>query len=270
MCGFESIVIPKSVTSIGDLAFALCQNLSTIIIPQGVTNIGKRPYLNCPSLAKIIVEDGNAYYDSRDNCNAIIEKATNKLITGSANTIIPESVTAIDYYAFHGNKGLTGIKIPNSVIYIGESAFGECTNLVTVKLPEYLTAINNALFFECRCLKTITIPTHVNLIDELAFWGCYGIQSISLLNANPPEILSNTFSTYTATLYVPVGSKTAYQNAEYWKNFTNIIEGDPSGIEKVKKDAVNENAPLYNLNGYRLKEPQRGINIVGGKKVIVR
>ena len=92
---------------------------------------------------------------------------------------------------------------------------------------------------------------------------------ITSLNPTPPTITSNTFSNYTATLNVPEGSKTAYQNAEYWKNFTNIVEIDPSGVQTITLDK-GINAPVYDLNGRKLKEPSKGINIIGRKKVVMK
>ena len=127
-----SIEIPSSVTSIGNFAFSGCSGLTGIEIPSSVTKIGEAAFSGCSGLTSINVEAGNEVYDSRDNCNAIIKKATNTLIQGCKNTKIPSSVTSIGNYAFYDCSGLTGIEIPSSVTSIGDLAFWFCSGLKDV------------------------------------------------------------------------------------------------------------------------------------------
>ena len=127
-----SIEIPSSVTSIGNFAFSGCSGLTCIEIPSSVTKIGEAAFSGCSRLTSINVEAGNEVYDSRDNCNAIIKKATNTLIQGCKNTKIPSSVTSIGYYAFYDCSGLTGIEIPSSVTSIRNFAFWFCSGLKDV------------------------------------------------------------------------------------------------------------------------------------------
>ena len=127
-----SITIPNHVTSIGEYAFYFCSSLTSITIPNSVTSIGTMAFSNCNSLTSIVVEKDNTTYDSHDNCNAIIETATNTLIAGCQNTIIPNSVTSIGEYAFFVCSSLTSITIPNSVTSIGSSAFRNCSALTSV------------------------------------------------------------------------------------------------------------------------------------------
>ena len=121
--GLTSVTIPNSVTSIGGSAFRGCLGLTSVTIPNSVTSIVGSAFSGCSSLTTIEVESGNTKYDSRDNCNAIIETNTNTLISGCMNTVIPNSVTSIGSYAFYGCSGLTSVTIPNSVTSIGQSAF---------------------------------------------------------------------------------------------------------------------------------------------------
>lgn len=95
-----SITIPNSVMSIGTYAFFFCSSLTSITISNSVTSIGYNAFSDCLGLTSITVEKGNTKYDSRDNCNAIIETNTNKLIAGCKNTTIPNSVTSIGGFAF--------------------------------------------------------------------------------------------------------------------------------------------------------------------------
>ena len=129
-----SINIPDSVTSIGDRAFSGCSSITGINIPDSVTSIGEYAFSGCSSLTSITVSENNSNYDSRNDCNAIIETGTNKLILGCSKTNIPDSVTSIGDGAFSGCSSLTGINIPGSVTSIGWRAFSDCSSLTTINL----------------------------------------------------------------------------------------------------------------------------------------
>ena len=178
--GLTSINIPESVTSIGGSAFSVCSSLTSITIPESVTSIGDYAFLGCSSLTSIIVENGNTLYDSRNNCNAIIETATNTLIAGCMNTVIPESVTSIGGSAFYGCSSLTSITIGSGVTSIGLSAFRLCTSLTSVTIPNSVTSIGNYAFDGCSSLPSIIIPESVTSIDYGAFSDCSSLNSITI------------------------------------------------------------------------------------------
>ena len=126
---YEDVIIPEtvthdgstySVTGIGYRAFAFCTSLTSLEIPNSVTSIGESAFSFCTSLSSLTVEAGNTKYDSREECNAIIETASNSLIVGCGNSKIPNSVTSIGNRAFYDCASLTSIEIPNSVTKIGE------------------------------------------------------------------------------------------------------------------------------------------------------
>ena len=121
-----SVEIPNSVTRIGSYAFWDCSGLNSVTIPNSVTYIGDDAFNGCSGLTSIIVKERNTVYDSRNNCNAIIETSSNTLIIGCENTVIPNTVTRIGYCAFYNCSGLTSINIPNSVTNIGNYAFAYC------------------------------------------------------------------------------------------------------------------------------------------------
>ena len=131
----SSVVVREGTTSITSYAFSGCKSLQSISIPNSVRYIDYTALKECSSLAKITIDDGNPWLDSRDNCNAIIETKTNKLLVGCKNTVIPNSVTSIGNDAFAYCSNLTAITIPNSVTSIGYNAFYSCDNLSEINLP---------------------------------------------------------------------------------------------------------------------------------------
>ena len=181
--GLTSITIPNSVTSIGSEAFYGCSGLTSVTIPNSVTSIGSGAFSGCSGLTSIKVEDNNAKYDSRNNCNAIIEKSSNTLIVGCKNTIIPNSVTSIGGSAFRDCSGLTSITIPNSVTSIASSAFYGCSGLTSITIPNSVTSIDSYAFYGCSGLTSITIPNSVTSIDFAAFQNCNVLSSITIPNS---------------------------------------------------------------------------------------
>lgn len=173
-----SIQIPVAVTTIGKFAFRQCSKITSLNIPRNVSTIGRRAFDGCSSLASITVDAGNAYFDSRNNCNAIIQKGSNILLAGCKNTIIPNSVTQLGERAFSFRQGLTSITIPNSVTVLGGGLFLGCTDLVSVNMPNSITEIPSNTFNECTSLESIVIPSTVKKIGEAAFQECSSLTSI--------------------------------------------------------------------------------------------
>jgi hypothetical protein len=206
--GLNAITIPNSVTFIGSRAFYNCSHLTSITIPSSVTTIIGNPFIDCTGLDRIVVEAGNTLYDSRNNCNAIINTSTNELIVGCKNSFIPESVTSIGDYAFSNCSGLDSITIPNSVVSIGERAFFMCY------------------------LPSLTIPSSVTSIGKEAFGYSIRLASITVLAVSPPSLGIRAFYNVNRTIpvYVPCGSLENYQNAGGWSEFTNYLEMCPGTI----------------------------------------
>ena len=121
-----SIDIPSSVTSLGGNCFTFCSSLTSIDIPSSVTSLGSYCFIYCSSLESITVDKNNKVYDSRENCNAIIETSTNIMIQGCKTTVIPSSVTSLGSGCFSGCSSLTSIDIPPSVTSLGDYCFNNC------------------------------------------------------------------------------------------------------------------------------------------------
>ena len=164
--GLKSITIPSSVTSIGSSAFYGCDGLTGIRIPSSVTSIGSTAFNSCQNLESIVVEKNNTVYDSRNNCNALIETATDKLLAGCMNSSIPNSVKRIGYDAFYNCSRLTGIMIPNSVTYIDNYAFGYCTGLTSIAIPASVTSIDNYAFYGCNRLEYFSVDEDNTVYDS--------------------------------------------------------------------------------------------------------
>ena len=235
--GLTSITLPNGNVSIGGDAFWGC-SLTSIIIPNGVTSIEAGAFSGCSGITSIVVESENTKYDSRDNCNAIIETATNTLVAGCKNTIIPDNVTSIGGRAFSGCSGLTSVTIPNNVTYIGESAFYGCSSLTSIDIPNSVTLIDGLAFCGCTGITSITIPNSITSIRDRAFDGCSGLTEVYCYAENVPDTYANAFENVdlsNATLYVPAASIEAYQAAEPWSQFGNImkIDTDISQMDNV-------------------------------------
>ena len=168
----KDLVIPNSVTSIGNSAFYGCSSLTSVTIPNSITSIGDQAFRGCSSLASMVVESGNTTYDSRENCNAVIETATNTLIAGCQNTIIPNSVTSIGDYAFYYCSSLTSITIPNSVTSIGSNAFSGCSSLEIITIGNSVTHIGYDVFERCSSLTSViwNAKSCSSLVTDEGYW----------------------------------------------------------------------------------------------------
>ena len=177
--GLTSITIPERVTSIRGWAFGNCSGLTSITIPKSVTSIGEsigdhsyNAFAGCSSLTSIKVSKENKYYDSRNDCNAIINTKSNTLVSGCENTVIPDSVTSIEIEAFYGCSGLKSITIPKGVTSIKNLVFYGCSGLTSITIPKGVTGIGDRAFGGCSGLTSITIPKSVTAIYDEIFPGC--------------------------------------------------------------------------------------------------
>ena len=297
----QSVVIPDAVSSIASSAFQKCSALTSIKIGDGVTSISSDAFGDCSSLndikignnVKIIYTD--AFRNCKDLSSIIIPPSVTKIYgdvfgdcTSLKNVIIADGETELTLGDYTENANSHRYISPFSdspldSVYIGRnisyglnnyynSSFSGNKSLRVVKISNKRTEILKNEFSDCRKLQCVIIGENINKIGSGAFNYCTSIKTIVSLIDNPFIIYSNTFSNKifdNSTLYVPVGTIDKYKATNGWWNFKNIVEGIPSGIKGVHLDN-DKDYPIYDINGRRLETPQKGINIINGKKVIMK
>lgn len=252
--------IPLSVTTIGELSFFGCSDVKSLNIPAGVTSIGEGAFNGCSGLKSIIVDAGNKKYDSRNNCNALIETSTNKLIKGCSKSVIPQGIVSIAESAFTDSYGIESIAIPASVTSIGKEAFygcggtlssisvdaentvydsrGNCNAIIETStnkliigcnktvIPQSVKYIEDRAFYGCEKLTTINIPSSVSSIGSGVFDGCHSLREIYCFAKEVPNA-ENAFQDYAemcdGVLHVPASALDQYKAATPWKYIKNIV-----------------------------------------------
>lgn len=170
--------IPEGVKTIGRYAFSGCKDLEEIEISSTVSDIEGHIFVNCSNLSKITVSAENQTFDSREDCNGIIETKSNMLVVGCKTTKIPENVSDIEIAAYSGCEGLTGIELPSGIREIKDMTFLSCTGLTSVCIPDGVWSIGVYAFDQCKNLKSVYIPASVEKFGEFAgestnvFLGC--------------------------------------------------------------------------------------------------
>jgi serine/threonine protein kinase len=195
-----TVLMPDSITKIGNSAFMCCKSLSTIslsnklieigkkafiwsglksiTIPDQVKRIGNQAFSGCSQLKTIAVSPKNKYFDSRNNCNAIIETDSSSLLSGCSTTTIPNDIISIGDSSFYDFKDLKTIIIPNGVKVIGNKAFDECRSLSSIKIPRSMEEIGSWAFAGCRALKSIYFSNRINKIGKDLFLFCNDLPTI--------------------------------------------------------------------------------------------
>ncbi|MBO5817240.1 MAG: leucine-rich repeat protein [Paludibacteraceae bacterium] len=220
----STFVIPNKVQKIGDYAFAKCTSLTSLVIPENVAKIGWGIVSYCDALASIVVAEQNPTFDSRDNCNSIIETATNTIVTTCTQSVIPNSVTNIGACAFYGRTDLTHIIIPEHITSINDYAFANCTSLESVSIGDNFKSIGKYAFRSCKTMTSFSIGKGIESIMQSAFMDCGKLETFICNAVTPPATQWSTFEVSpTAVLYVPTESVDLYKNDNEWKDFYKIL-----------------------------------------------
>ena len=246
--GLSSVTIPNSVTSIGSLSFVECTSLTSVTIPNSVTSIDNGAFRDCDGLTAVHISDlsawckisfDNAFYQPYHlylneeeikelvipNDVTSINDDTFSRCCGLTTVTIGNNVTSIGSCAFEGCSSLTSVTIGNNVTSIGSSAFSDCRSLTSVTIGNSVTTIGSSAFYNCEELTFVAIGSSVTAIEDYTFHYCGKIKYVFIERTEPITITDRTFYLRSGSiLCVPVGSKAAYENADYWKDFKMIIE----------------------------------------------
>ena len=291
----KSVEIDNGVTSIGSMAFYGCSGLTSINIPNSVTSIGNYAFNGCSKLANLRFEDGEQTLslgygsiglDQNVGRGLFYDCPLETLYLGRNLSLSYYTIRNYGYSPFYNKTSLTSVTIGDSVTSIQNNTFKDCSGLTSITIPNSVTSIGSNAFNGCSGLTSVTIGNSVTSIGNYAFSGCSGLTNIMLLSSVPPYIFEHTFfnNDKTIHLYIPVGAKSAYQQAEYWSNFSNIQEvssgscGDSvnwnlnteTGLLKITGTGAMENytrndeAPWYSKNSYiKSIEIGEGITSIG-------
>lgn len=246
-------------TKIPAYAFYQCSQLTGITVHKEVTSIGNMAFNDCGLLTRMTVVEENTILDSRSNCNAIIQTATNTLVTGCRNSVIPQDCEAIAANAFRDCKNLLLVDIPNSVKTMGESAFTGCTGVKSITIGSGLTdipynafsnnfaltslvvgnsvqSISDDAFMSCRILPYLNIPNSVKTIGEAAFNQCYALTEV-VIGTGVTFIDTRAFSY--CTVLEKITSKRTTAPEIYGDTFVSVKSGGKLYVPKGYKSAYN-------------------------------
>ena len=269
---FKTCKLPSSIKKIEERAFVGCKNLRSIEIPENVKIIEfdklGNVFGNCKNLSSIKVSPLNKVYDSRNDCNALIETKSNKLLSGCISTTIPKTITSIENNAFFGSN-IESIIIPDNVKEIGPCAFLCCEKLVSVKLPSSLKVLSHHLFAECSSLEFVEIPESVETIDRKCFADCESMKSL-FIPKNVSLIKEYPFSYYNKIESLKVDSlNKTYDsrndcNAIIETKTNTLIIGCESTIIPDSVKVIGEDAFSFYLNLKNIIIPRNVTKISNG------
>jgi len=259
------IIMPSTIKSIGSFAFYHCSTLKSVSIPANVTNWGTNVFDSCDALDSINLAEGLTTLGTFAfrMCSALKNikipsslkswgDQTFQSCTALRNIVLGNTISCLGDYAFQYCSSLDSVAIPSSLKTWGTNPFDGCTGLKTVELKDGLTHLGNYSFYGLTGLKTLSIPTSVTNLGSMAFENCSGLLSICSYRPTP-IIFDFSFigpfegvNTTNCTLYVPAGSKSLYQNALFWKDFKNIIEGATATVITHAVTNINSRKALGN------------------------
>ena len=265
-----------SVTSIAARAFEGRSDLTYLSIPYSIKSIGEYAFSSCGSNIMVNIADPESWCNMQlADLHASPLSSAGKMLVHDIETTsfeVPSTVTSIGAFTFYQCSCLKSLYIPSSVTSIGSSAFEDCDYLTSVTLSEGLQSIGGSAFEGCKRLASITIPSTVNTILVNAFKNCVSVTDVYCKAVNVPNTDASAFNGVffeNITLHVPASAVGAYGSIWPWNNFKEIVPIDPNAIMGVKQSDAR-NVEYYDLIGRRVNQPQKGLYIRNGKKVIVK
>ena len=289
---YGDVVIPTSViykgvsynvTSIGREAFIGSTDITSLTIPRYVEFIDCETFVDCIHLATVydysftpqvlpgnvfdvynelhvptgcgedyfFAPEWNSFTVIDDIANDVIVKVVDAAKSYYLNLETKETRLTAGETPFSGN-----VVIPNTITYNGASYD--------------VTSISRNAFMNCTDVISVTIPSTIKNIDDFTFRDCVNMTSIINYSPTPQKIGENTINGASLDIHVPAGSKDAYMAAKYWSNF-NIIDdlpADTTDIENIKVRIPTDN--IFSISGIRMNNLVKGLNIVNGKKILIK
>ena len=231
----EKISIPASVSTIGEGAFQNCKSLISITLPNSITLVEKSIFRDCISLKSVIISNGVS--EIKDNAFSGCKKLESINMPNSLNIIdsrafencqslktisIPNGVVKIGTLSFSGCSSLSSVTLPNSINTISMEAFSGCISLQSISIPEGVEYLYGGIFENCTSLRFVNLPNSLKGISNSMFRGCVNLESITSMMRNPCNFPESGF--YNCKLYIPYGTRKLYEDKEYDKHFSSIIE----------------------------------------------
>jgi len=269
----QSLLIPISVTELGSYSFSGCKSLSKISIPRSVKTISNYVFQGCTGLKEFIIEDRETELTLGNNgsTSPLFSDCPLDYVYIGGNISYGTS-SSQGYSPFYRNTTLRKVVITDNETEISTNEFYGCTNLQEFTVGDGVTTFGDWAFSGCSSLKSLSFGTQLKTIGKEAFSDCTSVTKIVSKAQTPPTCSTQALddiNKWNCTLSVPAGTMSAYQAADQWKDFFFISEGDPTGIKAIENTQI-KNTTIYDLNGVRQSEPKKGINIINGKKVVIK
>lgn len=264
-----TVLLPETIKTIGNSSFEVCSNLSTINLPNSLISIGEYTFSKCTSLISI----------NWPSSVSIINEGMFWLSTNLLTFDLPSTVTKIESYAFSNTKSLIAIAVnPNNLFYssLDGVLFNKNKTILitfplsksdTYNVPQSVDSIGIDAFRFCENLSNVTLPSSVRSIANVAFDSCVNLNKITLERSIPATAFANTFrnvNKQACVLKVPTGSIAVYQAASYWNQFQQIIDVN-TAIPLIEKSflKIQTHQNLITIEGTKLNEVIKVFSISG-------
>lgn len=250
----KKVTLPYNTTSIGAYAFQNCSELEEIVKFYNISSIGEHAFQKCSALKEFKLPKLEKLYEHTfDGCKSLtsleipegittLPKAFAQGCSSLKNIVIPNSLTNVGWAAFSGCSSLERIDLPETLETIMMDAFANCTSLKYFRLPEGINDIFDHIISNCNNIEELHLPRLPLIMNNYAFAKCQ-VQHLYAYEEKPHKINNTIFEGInysTCTLHVPKGSREAYAEAYYWRDFGTIVEmneGEGGGGDDTPKTA---------------------------------